>query len=213
MGVVLRHVAWSLGDLYLAGVVVAGVLAALTMTDLREKWDQRYAEQTAPPVACSVLLEQRALLPATGTALDLACGRGGNALLLADAGLTVTAWDLSPVAIDYLRQQAKARGAKIHAEIRDVIANPPAPDSFDVIVVSYFLERALMPALISALRPGGLLFYQTFGHVRVENHGPSNPLYRLQQDELLSMLASLQTRLYRATGLRGEVMYVGARVE
>ncbi len=35
------------------------------------------------------------------------------------------------------------------------------PESFDVIVVSHLLDRTLAPALVAALRPGGLLYYQT----------------------------------------------------
>lgn len=183
----------------------------MNVNELRDKWDQRYREVSAPPLACTLLTQQRALLPASGAALDLACGRGGNALLLAAAGLDITAWDLSPVAIEQLRQWAAASRLQVCAEIRDVIAKPPEPDSFDVIVVSYFLERALAPALIAALRPAGLLFYQTFGPERVDDHGPKNPAYRLQQDELLTLFAALETRLYCVTGLRGEVMYIGAR--
>ena len=183
----------------------------MSVNELRDKWDRRYREQSMPPVACAVLREHRALLPAAGAALDLACGRGGNALLLAAAGLDVTAWDLSPVAIDQLRQAVGT--LNIDAAVHDVIAEPPEPGRFDVIVVSYFLERSLAPALIAALRPGGLLFYQTFGPERIDDHGPTNPAYRLQQDELLELFAPLATQVYCTTGLRGEVMYVGVRAE
>ncbi|HEB99563.1 MAG TPA: SAM-dependent methyltransferase, partial [Thiotrichales bacterium] len=65
------------------------------------KWDARYRE-SATAVATEVLVENRHLLPAVGEALDLACGLGGNALLLARHGLRTTAWDLSPVAIERL---------------------------------------------------------------------------------------------------------------
>ena len=61
-----------------------------------------------------------------------------------------------------LHALAQQRGLPLHAEGRDVVAAPPAPTSFDVIVVSRFLERALAPALIQALRPAGLLLYQQF---------------------------------------------------
>lgn len=44
-----------------------------------------------------VLLDNSHLLPASGRALDLACGLGANALYLAKRGMTTSAWDLSPV--------------------------------------------------------------------------------------------------------------------
>ena len=47
------------------------------------RWDQRYRETSSEPQAARVLSDNLRLLPAAGTALDLACGLGGNALLLA----------------------------------------------------------------------------------------------------------------------------------
>ena len=64
---------------------------------------------------------------------------------------------------------------KIASQARDIIARPPPPSSFDVIVVSHFLDRRLAPAIAWALRPGGLLFYQTFAREAVTDQGPSNP--------------------------------------
>jgi len=46
------------------------------------------------------LTQNQHLLPSQGTALDLACGQGGNSQLLAKAGLDVLAWDSSAVAIE-----------------------------------------------------------------------------------------------------------------
>ena len=182
---------------------------------LRCKWDQRHAENEAPPHAARVLRENRHLLPTRGDALDLACGLGGNSLLLAEAGMRVTAWDLSPVAIERLRGQADQ---SIRAEVRDVIAAPPLPDSFDVIVVSYFLHRPLLPALVDALRPGGLLFYETFGP-RIVGIGPENPAFRLRCNELPELLTGLTLCYYRedadagdlSAGFRDRVMLVAQR--
>ena len=62
------------------------------------------------PGACAALREYAFLLPETGTALDLACGRGGNALLLARRGLQAHAWDISEEAIEHLSVRPKPRG-------------------------------------------------------------------------------------------------------
>ncbi len=171
---------------------------------LQEKWDQRYRKRDQAPAPARVLADNRHLLPATGTALDLACGLGGNALCLAAAGLVTQAWDLSPVAIAKLAGFAAEQGVALHATVRDVIAAPPAPASFDVIVVSWFLERSLAPALTAALRPGGLLFYQTFTAVRVDPIGPDNPRFRLDDGELLDLFPLLRPRVYRDEGRLGD---------
>ncbi len=166
-------------------------------TTRRCRWEVRYRTAEGEPQPARVLRELGFLLPQQGQALDLACGRGGNALLMAAQGLAVTAWDYAEAAIEDLRERASARGLPIRAEVRDVCAEPPPPDTFDVIVVSYFLERGLAPALAEALRPGGLLFYETFVREAVGSGGPTNPDFRLAPNELLQLFAGLRVIDYR----------------
>lgn len=116
------------------------------------KWDQHYRDADNTSHASQVLRENLHLLPKQGAALDLACGLGGNALLLAQQGLATQAWDISPVAIEKLQHHATTTQLTLHAEIRNVTVQPPEPDQFDVIVVSYFLERTIAPQLVKALK-------------------------------------------------------------
>jgi 2-polyprenyl-3-methyl-5-hydroxy-6-metoxy-1,4-benzoquinol methylase len=171
--------------------------------ELTEKWNTRYRAAEGEATACYVLREFLHLLPAEGEALDLACGRGGNALLLAEQGLQTQAWDLSSVAIETLQTTADARGLAIQASVRDVEQEPLQANSFDVIVVSYFLERDLAPALINALKVGGLLFYETYIREKPQGVGPSNPGYLLGANELLDLFADLHVLAYREEGLVG----------
>ena len=189
-------------------------------SDLQKKWDQRYSEPVFDePMAVQVLRENRHLLPKSGDALDLACGLGGNALLLAKAGLQVQAWDLSPVAVEALQARVAQQAGTLQAFVRDVLENPPPAVSFDVIVVSYFLDRALAKQLCEALRPGGLIFYQTFVRDKVSQQGPSNPEFLLAENELLSLFSTLRLRVYREEGrlgdtkqgLRNEALLVGQK--
>ncbi|MDZ7735460.1 MAG: class I SAM-dependent methyltransferase [Gammaproteobacteria bacterium] len=172
-----------------------------------ERWNERYRalDNSDCPQACEVLEHYRHLLPHRGQALDIACGSGGNALLLAAHGLSTSAWDYSAVAIDKLRQHAEQQDLHIHTEIRDVTAEPPTGGSFDVIVVSHYLERGLCDSIIDALKPGGLLFYQTFTVEKVTDNGPANPDYRLAPNELLSLFAGLRVVFYREEGHLGDL--------
>lgn len=173
--------------------------------DLHKKWNERYREaDVAAAQPCAVLREFAHLLPAQGAALDVASGLGGNACFLAERGLTTSAWDLSAIAVDKLARHAGARDLPLRAVTRDVTAQPPEPDAFDVIVVAYFLERALAPALEQALRPGGLLFYQTWTREAVDDTGPGNPAFRLAPNELLTLFANLQVIAYREEGTLGD---------
>jgi len=188
---------------------------------LRAKWDERHSDPAKRPSVVQVLAENLHLLPTSGRALELACGLGGNALALAAHGLEVSAWDLSPIAIERLQGFAGANGlTNLKAEVRDVELSPPAPDSFDVILVSYYLERSLIPHLITALRLGGLIYYQTFTRSAVSSEGPSNPQFRLDDNELLNLFGELKLRVYReenrlgdlALGTRDVAMLVAQRL-
>lgn len=149
---------------------------------------------------CQVLQDNLHLLPAAGQALDLACGRGGNALALADAGLQVSAWDWSEPVTCELRERVRKAQLAIEVQCRDVTLRPPEAEQFDVIVVSRFLDRALMPRLQAALRSGGLIFYQTFtrqGPGRGPGRGPRRDQYRLKAGELLQHFPDCQLLFYR----------------
>jgi len=171
---------------------------------LQARWDARYANNNDVPLACQVLREFSHLLPEKGAALDLASGMGGNALFLAEHGLRTTAWDLSPVGTAKLQALALEQSLVIDAQARDVLSNPPTANSFDVIVVSYFLDRQLFPAMLAALKPAGLLFYETFVRDKPLGVGPSNPDYLLERNELLQCSEGLLVRAYREEGLIGD---------
>jgi len=187
--------------------------------DIREKWNERYRAASREPQASQVLRENLHLLPGNGRALDLACGSGGNAILLAQQGLQVDAWDIADVAIAALQEMALKRPLSIRAEVRDVEADPPGPGTFDVITVSYFLDRGLVPALMAALKPGGLVYYQTFTRQCVSDRGPKSAEFRLAEQELLQLFSGLQVLFYREEGcvgdvqqgFRDEAMYIGRR--
>ena len=171
----------------------------------KEKWNDCYREATGERQASRVLRENLHLLPDDGCALDLACGLGGNSILLAQQGLKVDAWDIADVSITALQALASMKNLLVQAEVQDVESNPPIPDTYDVIVVSYFLDRDIIPALIQALKPGGLIYYQTFIRQRVSDRGPRREAFRLDDQELLTLFSGLQVLFYREEGCVGDV--------
>ncbi|MCU0735625.1 MAG: class I SAM-dependent methyltransferase [Methylotetracoccus sp.] len=191
------------------------------MTDaLMAKWNERYRRASPEsPEPAAVLTDGSHLLPAAGRALDLACGEGGSALFLARRGIDVTARDISAVAVDRLRARAHVEGLRLTAEVTDIERLPWPPDHYDVIVVSRYLQRALAPAIMASLNPGGLLFYQTFTANKQPGIGPTNPNYLLGDNELLDLFRGLKVRFYRedarcgnaAFGRRNEAYFVGQK--
>ncbi len=184
-------------------------MAAPVTNKESDKWNERYQSkrQTVGATNLSpayVLHEFQHLLPVKGMALDLASGLGANALFLAQHTLQAHAWDISSVAIEKLNAAAKSLDLNLNTEVRDIVAKPPEENSFDVIVVSHFLDRRIMPDIIAALRQNGLLFYQTFTKARTQESGPTNETYRLDKNELLSLCEDLDVIVYREEGLIGD---------
>lgn len=174
------------------------------MSELQNKWDIAYRNADYSKVnASDVLIQNQHLLPSTGSAVDLACGLGGNAILMAQSSLSAHAWDISPVALAQLDQYAQDNHLNIKTQLRDIEQYPPAAHQFDVVVVTHFLHRPTFSALIDSLKSGGLLYYQTFIRAKVNSAGPSNPNYLLSENELLRLCAGLQILHYREEGRQG----------
>lgn len=162
-------------------------------------WEQIYAEKSVADAAPAEVLEDNMhLLPASGIALDYACGLAGNAQLLARQRLTVTAWDKSSVAVEKINQYAATRALKLHAEVKDLEQDyQQLSGQYDVICVSYFLHRPSMKKLYDLLAPGGLLFYQTFSGAQRNSVGPSRNAFRLRRGELLQTFSAMELLFYR----------------
>jgi len=131
--------------------------------------------------------------------LDLACGAGRHARYLAARGCSVLAVDRDQEAIATL---ATVAGVFTRAADLEGAAWPFAPSSFDAVVVTNYLHRPLVGPIVDALRPGGVLVYETF-MVGNERFGrPSNPHFLLRPGELLE---AVQGQLEVVAFEQGEV--------
>ncbi len=167
----------------------------------REKWNRRYAAPgfTAfPPTPGEWLVENRALLPGGGRALDVACGDGRNSRYLAEHGFAVDALDVSDVAVGALEAAARAAGLDVRAQVVDLEAWRPPSAGYDAIVNLNYLQRDLLRPLAAALRPGGLIFFETFSEAHVTELGHRfDPRFLLAPNELLGAFPTLLVRHYR----------------
>jgi SAM-dependent methyltransferase len=122
------------------------------------------------------------LIAAGGTVLDLACGQGRHARYLAGLGYRVEALDRDSAAL-----AALAGVGGIATRCADLEGSPWPYDAgrFDGIVVTNYLHRPLVAALLDALRPAGVFIYETFAVGNEKLGRPSNPEFLLRPDELL----------------------------
>jgi SAM-dependent methyltransferase len=130
-------------------------------------------------------------LSAGGTVLDVACGSGRHVRWLAERGLRVTGLDRDAAALAGLSSLAEVL-------VADIEAGPwPLPGrQFDAVVVTNYLWRPLLPTLVEAVAPGGLLIYETFGAGNARFGRPSRPDFLLQPGELLQATQGLRVLGY-----------------
>jgi tellurite methyltransferase len=148
------------------------------------------------------------LLPQTGNALDVACGGGRHALWLAERGLRTYAVDRDVVAIREINDEAARRGLPLRAEVLDLETGHVhfTPPDYDLIVVVHYLHRPLVPALIRALRPGGVLVYETFTRAQAARGHPRNPAFLLEAGELPSLVRPLEILASREGDYEGRMV-------
>ncbi len=129
----------------------------------RVRWEARYQAGDRPHdgPASSLLRRWLPRLP-RGRALDVAAGLGRNAIFLAQAGYRVDAIDISPTGLRVAARRAKCAGLRgIRWIAADLDAWRPLRGRYDVVVNAFFLNRRLYPALRAAVRPGGVLIFET----------------------------------------------------
>jgi len=154
------------------------------------------------------LVDHAHVLPATGRALDVACGSGRNALWLAARGLDTLALDRNVTAVEGVRDAAAHDALPLVAEVVDLeVENATLPvAAFDIVVVVHYLHRPLFPALKAALRPGGLLVYETFTRAQAARGRPTNPAFLLESGELRQLVAPFQILADREGDFDGKML-------
>ncbi|MCC6850488.1 MAG: methyltransferase domain-containing protein [Deltaproteobacteria bacterium] len=134
--------------------------------DRLRRWQERHRTAEEPGAPSPFVVDALALLGAPASAagdraLDLACGRGRHALLLAERGYRVDAVDFALPALTILRRHALARRLDVRCLAADVGAWPLPTDRYALVLVVSFLDRSVFPTLRAAVAPGGVLLYET----------------------------------------------------
>jgi len=131
------------------------------------------------------------LVPAGATLLDVACGSGRHLRWFAARGVQVTGVDRSPEAV------AAARSAGVGV-LADLEADPwPLPGrGFDAVLVTNYLHRPLLTAILESVAPGGLLIYETFAQGQETVGRPARAEFLLAPGELLSACRGMHVVAY-----------------
>ncbi len=130
--------------------------------------------------------------------LDVACGSGRHALFFAQKGCRVVAMERRREVLESLRETVRKDGLPVSVVTSDVENMSLLPVCFDAIVNTFFLWRPLAQQYAKALRPGGVLYFQTF---TTDNHdvlGKTKPRrdFLLEPGELGQMFTALEVIHY-----------------
>jgi SAM-dependent methyltransferase len=156
------------------------------------RWDAVYAargQADGQPAAPTDFRGIEHLLPTTGRALDVACGRGGGAVWLARRGMQVWGVDISAVAIDHARASAAQWQVadRCRFDVVDLDHGLPPGLPADLVLCHRFWAPDLRGAVMARLASGGVLAISVLSEVGAE---PGR--YRAAPGELVAAFGDLE---------------------
>lgn len=129
------------------------------------RWNQRYLQEPevwGRKLPHRLVTRHMDLLEQPGLALDVACGTAASGLYLARRGWKVIGLDAAQAALRLAQARAREEALDLSLAVMDVADLWLPQERFDLVLNLYFLERSLWPLYRKSLKPGGLLFFETF---------------------------------------------------
>lgn len=163
----------------------------------KEKWNLRWQEKASHPLSPDPWLLRAIPFLSQGSVLDIACGRGRNALYLAERGFAVTGIDISDQGLKLLGQEAANRNLAVDLlqwDLESRVSLPQGP--YDTISEFFYFQRSLLPVIKDILKPGGIAVLRTFSKAGDFPGGPDNPDIVLNPGELLDIFAGWDILLH-----------------
>jgi 2-polyprenyl-3-methyl-5-hydroxy-6-metoxy-1,4-benzoquinol methylase len=164
------------------------------------RWDRQHGARAGAPAPSRFVQEifsTGAWPLAPGRALDVACGKGRNALFLAAQGFDVTGIDISSVALEEARRRAQEQSLRVSWQQSDLEQIRLPPFHYDLVINFNYLQRSLIPEIRSTLKAGGYLIFETYLIDQQEIGHPKNPQYLLAHNELLHLFRDYRVLCYR----------------
>jgi tellurite methyltransferase len=167
----------------------------VTPVEDARRWDARYRERKRYSFERprKFLIENAGLLPHSGLALDIAMGLGSNAGYLIEHGLRVIGVDISEVGV----REAKISHPYIMAVVADLEKYYIPPDTFDVILNFFYLQRDLFPVYHRALKKGAVLVIETLTQDMRQVQPDIDPEYLLVPGELRTAFQDMEIIKYK----------------
>ncbi len=128
--------------------------------------------------------------------LDLACGSGRNGLFLIANDTPVMLADINSEALERVKQSLNSLTAEQQKlaqywqeDFEQVGTTPLQGKSFSAVIVFRYLHRPLFDQIKTAIKPGGMIIYETFTEQQAQFGRPKHPDYLLRSGELVELFS------------------------
>jgi tellurite methyltransferase len=186
---------------YLAVLTVlfftCSVSSLLAKSKDKDRWNNKYeteiylfGEKPIPFLADNVHL-----LP-KGKVLDIAMGEGRNGVYLATQGFEVLGLDISEKGLEKAHNLAKKNKVTIATKVVDLESFTLEPNSYDVILCTYYMQKDLFKQFQSALKPGGMIVVETY-NVDYLKYAQFSRKWALDTNEMLDIFKGLRVIRYQ----------------
>lgn len=168
--------------------------------DDRARWDEKHAAEHAtqkPSRFLKEIFEADSWPLPKGRALDIATGKGRNAIFLAERGFQVVGIDISPVALETARRISREKSLAIDWQEADLERFDLPQGDYDLVLNLNYLQRSLVPQIKKTLKPGGWIIFETYSTDQSKIGHVTNPAYLLLHNELLDFFRDFRVLYYR----------------
>lgn len=182
----------------LAGLVfLCSVTAVLAHPKDKGRWDKKYSTEVylfgEKPIP--FLVDNVHLLP-KGKVLDIAMGEGRNGVYLATQGFEVLGLDISEKGLTKAHKLAEKNNVTIETKVVDLENFTLEPNTYDVILCTYYMQKDLFKQFESALKPGGMIVVETY-NIDYLKYARFSREWALDTNELLDIFKGLRVIRYQ----------------
>lgn len=163
----------------------------------KDRWNSKYETELylfgEKPIP--FLVDNVHLLP-KGKVLDIAMGEGRNGVYLATQGFNVTGLDIAEKGLEKAHRLAKKHNVTIETKVVDLENFQIKPNTYDVILCSYYMQKDLFNQFQSGLKPGGMIVVETY-NVDYLKYARFSRKWALDTNELLAIFKDLRVIRYQ----------------
>ena len=185
----------------------------MSATSQRRRWDAKHSAKEGPGDPTPFLVSSVKHLPPgpPGRCLDLAAGRGGNALFMGAQGYRVDAVDWSFAGLRHAQKEAVRRQLMVKLVLADLTKFPLPRERYDVVLCFRYLDRNLWGDIVRALKPGGALLLQSLTEEQLQTRPDFPQAFCLAPGELLRAFPELRVAIYREMSGEGAASLLAFR--